>query len=289
MIMDFHTHIFPEKIAGKTLSLLAGRCHINPASDGTEAGILDSMEKAGIACSVILPVVTAPGQFGSITKFASYINEKYGYFDRSWEKGKFPRLISFGGIHPDSLDYRGELRSLADAGFAGIKLHPDYQETFFSDIRYKRIISYAAELGLIVVTHAGVDIGMPETIHCTPSMVTEVLQETQADKLILAHYGGYGYWDEIEQLYQEEIWKKGQVYLDTAFIQNDISSSQFVRILQKAGYDHVLFATDSPWMEQKKAVEWLKEKGLSDFDTENIGFWNGASLLGIGRQDFLQK
>lgn len=131
--------------------------------------------------------------------------------------------------------------------------------------------------------------GMPDVVHCTPSMVTEVLQETQIDKLVLAHYGGWGYWDEIEQMYQEELWKKGQIYLDTAFIQKDISSSQFVRILQKTGSDHILFATDSPWMGQKKAVEWLKEKELSDLDKENIGFWNGASLLGIGRQDFLQK
>ena len=27
----------------------------------------------------------------------------------------------------------------------GIKLHPDYQDTYFNDIRYKRIISYATE------------------------------------------------------------------------------------------------------------------------------------------------
>lgn len=131
MIMDFHTHIFPEKIAGKTLSLLAERCHVEPESDGTEAGILASMEEAGIDCSVILPVVTMPKQFESITRFASYLNEKYGFFDRSWERGEFPRLISFGGIHPDSSDYRGELKSLAAAGFAGIKLHPDYQGAFF--------------------------------------------------------------------------------------------------------------------------------------------------------------
>ena len=37
----------------------------------------------------------------------------------------------------------------------GIKLHPDYQDTYFNDIRYKRIISYATELGLIISVHAG--------------------------------------------------------------------------------------------------------------------------------------
>ena len=38
------------------------------------------------------------------------------------------------------------LKELKHMGFKGIKLHPDYQETFIDDIRYKRIISYASEL-----------------------------------------------------------------------------------------------------------------------------------------------
>ena len=69
----------------------------------------------------------------------------------------------------------------------GIKLHPDYQDTYFNDIRYKRIISYATDLGLIISVHAGQDPKCPDNIHCTPAMAEEVLNEVEPEKLVLAH------------------------------------------------------------------------------------------------------
>ncbi|MCI9595129.1 MAG: amidohydrolase family protein [Lachnospiraceae bacterium] len=281
MIIDFHTHVFPEKIAERTLGILAEKSKIAPETDGTVHGLLSSMEEAGVDTSVILPVVTAPKQFASIMRFGLEINEAYGYLEKSWEKKKMPKLISFGGIHPDSADYKGELKALAEAGFPGIKIHPDYQGVFFHDIRYLRIISYAQELGLVVVTHAGVDTGLPEPVHCTPGMAVEVLKETEVKKLVLAHLGGWCCWDELERIYDRGILRKGQIYLDTAFIQRFIQPSQFSSIVQKAGRDHVLFATDSPWSGQKEGVCWLKDQVLPEEDANRIGFWNAAELLGI--------
>lgn len=286
MIIDFHTHVFPEKIAERTLGMLAERSQIKPKTNGTAEGLLTSMDEAGVDCSVILPVVTAPKQFGSIMNFALKVNEDYGYLDKSWEKGSVPRLVSFGGIHPDSADYKGEMRALADAGFPGIKVHPDYQGMFFNDIRYKRIVSYAQELGMIVVTHAGMDVGLPDPVHCTLSMAAEVFRETGIEKLVLAHLGGYGVWDEVEDFYDRGIFKPGEVYLDTAFIQSGIRPAQFTSIVQRAGEDHILFATDSPWEGQKEGVCWLKEQRLPEEIREKIGFWNGAALLGWGRKNF---
>lgn len=56
-------------------------------------------------------------------------------------------MISFGGIHPESENYKQELQEIKSLGMKGIKLHPDYQEMYFNDIRYKRLVSYASELG----------------------------------------------------------------------------------------------------------------------------------------------
>lgn len=288
MMIDFHTHIFPEKIAERTLKMLAERSKVKPETEGTAQGLLTSMEEAGVSCSVVLPVVTAPKQFESIMKFALQLNETYGYLDRSWEKGRMPALISFGGIHPDSGDYKAELKALADAGFPGIKVHPDYQGVLFNDIRYKRIISYAQELGMIVVTHAGVDIGLPDPVHCTPKMAVEVRKETGIEKLVLAHMGGWRCWDELEALYDQGILEKEGIYLDTAFIQRYIQPSQFTSIVQKAGENHILFATDSPWTGQKEAVSWLKEQNLPEETKEKIGFWNGAALVGCKERIFLR-
>ena len=117
MVIDFHTHAFPEKIAEKTLGLLAKLSQVEPETNGTISGLLSSMDEAGVDTSVILPVVTAPKQFDSIMRFALKINEDFGFLDKTWEKKTMPKLVSFGGIHPDSADYKGELKALADAGF----------------------------------------------------------------------------------------------------------------------------------------------------------------------------
>ncbi len=95
MVIDFHTHIFPDAIAEKTIRFLGEKASIEAKADGTAAGLLRSMEEGGTDLSVILPVVTKPSQFQSILSFAEKINKTY--------PGK---LFSFGGIHPDSEQYK---------------------------------------------------------------------------------------------------------------------------------------------------------------------------------------
>ena len=151
MIIDFHTHIFPEKIAKKTIEYLSEKGGIPPFSDGSFSGLLSELEKAQVDIAVNLPVVTDPKQFESITRFASEINATKTV-DR-------PKVISFAGIHPKCEDIEEKMAFIAGSGFIGIKLHPDYQRTYFDDDGYVRIIRMASELDLIVTTHAGIDIG----------------------------------------------------------------------------------------------------------------------------------
>ena len=60
MIIDFHTHIFPEKIAGKTIESLEKLSGITASTNGTLEGLLASMERTGVDMSVIMPVATKP-------------------------------------------------------------------------------------------------------------------------------------------------------------------------------------------------------------------------------------
>ncbi len=274
MIVDFHTHIFPEKIAEKTISALSAKGGIPAYSDGMLNGLLTSMKESDVDISVVLPVVTAPKQFESIHRFAIEINEReYGAH----------RLISFGGIHPDTANYKEELNFIASHGFKGIKLHPDYQETFIDDIRYKRIISYATELGLAIVTHAGFDVGYPELTHCTPDRTLEMIRDVRPEKLVLAHMGGLNYWDDVEELLVGE-----NVYFDTAYVADEMDEAQFIRIVKNHGVDKILFASDSPWKPQKKLVNGVKAmcdraEGLSSDDAELIMSGNALKLLGMSK------
>ena len=163
MVIDFHTHMFPERIAKGTLDFLASVCNTEPYTDGTYDGLKLSAEISAVDVSVALPIVTKPSQFGSVNEFAA----RYNSLGES--------IVSFAGIHPDSEDYKADLKQIKEMGFLGIKLHPDYQEVYFNDIRYKRIISCASDLGLIVSVHAGEDPKCPDDVHCTPVMAAEVI------------------------------------------------------------------------------------------------------------------
>ncbi len=265
MIIDFHTHIFPEKIAAKTIENLERVGGIKAATDGTLKGLLDSMERCGVDMSVILPVATKPSQFESIHSFAQNVNEKYA-----------DRLISFGGIHPDCEDYKKELDTIKAMGFKGIKLHPDYQGVMIDDVRYMRIIEYASELGLIILTHAGTDIGLPNPVHCPPQNMRKVLDTIKPEKMVLAHYGGWGLWEDVyDYLAGENVW------LDTAFIFDYITREQFFKILEKHGSDKILFATDSPWSDMAKGIDWIRGLSLPQNVTEDILSGNAKRLLGI--------
>ena len=262
MIIDFHTHIFPDKIAGKTIAHLAKVSGFTPAFDGTYNGLLGSIEDGKIDLSIALPVVTKPSQFDSINRFAA-----------SHMEGK---VLSFGGIHPDTEDYKKDLKQLKEMGFKGVKLHPDYQGVYFNDIRYKRIVSYATELEMIISVHAGVDPLCPDDVHTTPSMSLEVIKECEPQKLVLAHMGGTALYDEVEDKLIGE-----NVFFDTAVVLDKIDEEQFVRMVRNHGADKILFGTDCPWGGQKEYVHILNAMPLSEREKQLILEINARKLLNI--------
>ena len=277
-IIDFHTHAFPDKIAGKTIEMLSKKGGIPAHTDGTAEHLRTVLNAAGIYLGVVLPVVTRPEQFESVTRFAEQINgERFRNGireDGESRKNAGTELLSFGGIHPDTPDYRRELKLLAEAGFLGVKLHPDYQGVDFDDIRFLRIIEYASELGLIVITHAGVDIGFPDTIRCTPKRALKVIREVKPEKLVLAHCGGWGLWDEVSETLAGE-----PVYMDTAYSMGHISEEQFLKLCRTHGAEKILFATDCPWGNPKKDLENFLSIPLTEREQELILHENAERLL----------
>ena len=70
----------------------------------------------------------------------------------------------------------------------------------------------AAERGLIVVAHAGVDVGLPEVVHCTPKRVERVLRQIDGGILVMAHMGGWNCWEDVEKYLAGS-----RLYFDTAY------------------------------------------------------------------------
>ena len=267
MIIDFHTHVFPDKIAQKTISLLSEKGGIPAFSDGTVTGLLDRMEKAGVDIAVTLPVVTNPLQFESINRYAESINSAFLNEKR--------RLISFAGIHPLCEDIDKKMDYIANAGFRGIKIHPDYQQTFINHEGYIKILECARANDLTVITHAGIDVGYRDMpVRCTPTLAKEVIKKVPGVKLVLAHLGASEMPDDVYEILCGE-----DVYLDTAYVLRFTKPETFKKILKKHGEDRILFATDSPWSDIDGDVEILRSYNLPDTTLNKILYENAKELL----------
>ena len=104
-------------------------------------------------------------------------------------------------------------------------------------------------------------------------MALEVLKETECDKLVLAHLGGFKLWNEVEEYLVGR-----NVYMDTAFIASYIDEEQFLRIVRNHGADRILFGSDSPWAGQKGCVDWINNQPLTVEEIENI-FWKNVNNM----------
>ena len=270
MLIDFHTHIFPDKIAHSTISALQANSGTVPNTDGTVQGMLDAMERANADICVTLPVLTKPTQFDSVTKFAVSVNEQF--------KNSARKLISFGGMHPRCEDIDGKMAYLKSVGIKGVKIHPDYQDTYIDDEGYIEILKCAKKYDMIVVTHSGVDDGyVGQPVRCTPDRVKKVIDIVGHEKFVLGHYGAHKQWNDVlEKL------AGLNVYFDTAFTLHEIDEQTFKVILNKHGSEKVLFATDCPWREIKEDYEILKSYNLDKNVEDNIFYKNALKLLNIG-------
>jgi predicted TIM-barrel fold metal-dependent hydrolase len=270
MIVDFHTHVFPDAIAGKTVAHLAALGHLAPYGRGTREDLLADMRKSGVSLSLNLPVATKPSQFATINRFAEELNRSGC------------GIISFGGIHPDDEDPEGELDELVARGFRGIKLHPDYQGVYIDDPRYCRIIAAALRRDLSIVIHAGLDVAYPDDIHCTPSAARRMLDRVQGEiarsrgRIVLAHLGGNERYDEVERELAGQ-----NICLDLAFIIRHAPRDQMLRIIRTHGADRILFGSDYPWSDPGADIASLRSLPLSESELRAILSENAMKLLGM--------
>ena len=278
MVIDFHNHFYPDKIAQAAIEKLTTCADIVAYTDGTLSGLSEDLKKSGYDLGVVLPVATAPKQVENINTRAVAVQEQ------------FPNLISFASMHPDYENYKDEIFRIKELGLKGIKLHPDYQNTFFDDKKILNILDEAFKNDLIVVVHAGLDIGLPDPIHTGVEQILKVLDifKDRAQKLVLAHTGAWGQWNEV----LEKIAGRN-VYMDISFSLGStkrkstgeelklLDDDLLVKIVRKHGVDKVLFGTDSPWGDHKMMLDKFLTLPFTKEEQDKILYLNAKKLLGI--------
>lgn len=263
MLIDFHTHIFPDSVAPNAiqkLSLNAGGAR--SFYNGTKKGLIGFMDENGLDLAVVLSVATNPSQQKSVNDFAASVNGG--------------RLISFGSVHPDAPDALSEIDRISDMGLYGIKLHPDYQQFYGDDKKMTPIYEKIAKKGMTVVFHCGVDIGLYPPVHMTPAYLAKALKPLEGATVVAAHFGGYMMWEQaLDSLCGKEI------YLDTAYAMGKIPPNLAAQIIRAHGAERILFGSDLPWSHAGDEVQLIRSLGLSKNDLEKIFYLNAKKILKI--------
>lgn len=263
MVIDFHTHAFPRKLAEKAMGVLQRNAgNLAPYTDGTAESLEAYLAKHDVDRCVLLNIATNERQQHSVNDFAIAMNRA--------------PIVSFGSVFPGAPDALEELERLRAAGIKGIKLHPDYQKFFVDDPAVFPIYRRAAELGMITVFHSGVDIEYFEPVHCTPERLLRALPEFGGAPVAAAHMGAYLCWYDVER------YLVGQnVYLDTAFSYGRMPREHARRIILNHGADKVLLGSDLPWSGTHNEIRFIRSLELSAEQEAAILGGNAARLLGL--------
>ena len=272
MIIDFHSHDFPDEIAVRAMN---GMCRktdgkLWSCGDGTLANHLDFMDLAGVDRAVSCPIATKPNQFDVILRRARQI--------RDGELGERvrQRIVPFASIHPRDPDAVAHLEAIAAAGLKGVKFHCYYQDFSLADRTLWPVFAKIRDLGLVTLCHCGADIAWDMVGLCGPREIEALLKNVRGLTFVAAHLGGCDGYPPHET---DRLLDCG-AYIDTAMLHRRCHYDEPMRVLRSWPTDRILFGTDFPWETYPDMIRWVKSvRDPRDWDALFGG--NARRLLGL--------
>lgn len=258
-IIDIHTHIYPDKVAQKTIEELKRVADVTEACDGTFSGTVESMERWGIDGFAALNILMNPARQNEATEFSASL--------------KRPNILPFSSLHPDTPDKEGAVKHIRELGLYGIKMHPDYQGFFIDDERMLGIYELCESYDLPIILHMGYDPYSPEAVHGLPEALKRMARQFPRLQFIGAHMGGRLRLGEVE----EHLVGLDNVWLDTSMSEGFVEEERAKRIIENHG--GVIFGSDCPWHSPLVEIDFIKRLGLGDRREEAIFSGNAIKLL----------
>lgn len=267
MIIDSHTHIYPDRIASKVLD--TARSHLGDATpfigDFTLADLKNVLKRSGIGAAITFCVAERPKIVKSANDFLIEVSDNR-------------EIFGFGTIHPDMEAPVAEVRRIGEKGLRGVKFHSLFQLVGAADKRLFPIYAEMERLGMIAYFHVGKDPGNPSLpALTTPESISFVRERFPKLKMVAAHFGGFLLLEEAAR------WIHGKdIYIDTCWSPNvqALNPVEVAAIIRRHGADRVVFGSDYPsTTDIALQVEWLKDLPLEQEEQELIFEKNIRRLL----------
>lgn len=259
-IVDFHAHIFPERLAPKAAAAIGDFYQIPIQFDGTVGTLLDLGSRFGIGTFVVHSVATIPQQVESINNFIAEAARQHP-----------GRLVGFATIHPGHGSIQNEIDRAVSLGLRGVKLHPDFQK-FRLDCKEAFAIYEAIEGRLPLLVHSG-DYRYE---YSKAARMAAVVRRFPRLDVVCAHFGGWSEWEESTAILAD-----CNVKVDTSSSLYALSPETAGKLIRTYGVDNVLFGTDFPMWGPEFELERFNQIELTVEEREKILHRNAERLLGL--------
>lgn len=262
MIIDAHTHVWPDKIAAAALgnNRLPG---LTAQGDGTVGGLTAHMDATGVDMSCCLGIANQARHVDKVNAFVAGLASE--------------RHFGVGTVHVE-LSAEENLASLRRHGIRAVKLHPLFQNFALDDPRLWTILeAFGSEIA--VIAHVGAGSGDAHTNSLSsPTMIADIARQFPDLRLMACHFGGYKILDDAE-----EMLCGADVVLETSWPPSltTLRPERVRRLIRRHGAERVVFGSDWPMADPAKEIEAIQALGLSDTETKSVLGGTLARVLGI--------
>jgi len=280
MIIDTHTHIFPEKIRKNREKYFTDepafkKLYQSPKSRLIGAReMLASMDDSRVDKAVV---------FGFPWKDSLLFKQHNDYI--SEVVSRYPqRFIGLGCFDPFSEGVDAEARRcLQKGGLSGIGELAFYQTGIENSSlsRLKPVMEVCRGLDLPVMIHTNEPIGhsYPGKTPNTLAQIYRLIQSFPQNKIVLAHWGGGLFFFSLLKKEVKESLKN--VYFDTAASPYLYDADVYRLAIQRVGVAKILFGSDFPLLPPARYFDEMKTAGLSQDEIQQICGANAAALFNL--------
>ncbi len=257
-IIDFHTHIYPEKIADRAVASVGEFYNISMDSLGTADALIKQGEGCGVKGYLVQSVALTPSR---VTAINDYIAS---------ECKAHKEFYGFGTIHADFEDKIAEAQRIIDLGLKGVKIHPDTQMFNMDDPKMFELYDFLQENDLPILIHCG-DYRYD---YSHPKRLKNLLRQFKRLTVIGAHFGGWSLFDLALEYLKEE-----NCYVDTSSSFFMLGKRRTRELIREYGAERVLFGTDFPMWTAETELGFLESLNLTDEENHLILHKNAERIL----------
>lgn len=237
LIVDAHTHIFPDKNAEATLQATVRMFNVPTFGAATAADLLEKMDLCSISHAAIHMVAPSAAGVRDTNTWLIGLNQD--------------RFIKFGTLHPRFGGTEEEVRRMRDGGVAGVKFQPDVQQ-FTPDEKSLTYGMYEAlaRHGFAVMFHVGGEPLPSPRDRSKPAMIANIARDFPELRIIAAHLGGLNMWEDVYGM----LAGRPNVYLESSLSYEYINPGLAEKIIRKHGHEKVFFGSDYPFGDVKRSL-----------------------------------